>query len=30
MAKREWLTVQNITWAIYQKQEEPKILYTIG
>lgn len=30
MAKGDWLTVQNITLAIYQKQEEPEILYTIG
>lgn len=30
MVKKNWLTIQNITQAIYQKQEEPKILYTLG
>ncbi len=30
MVKRDWLTVQNITQAIYQKAEEPEILYMLG
>ncbi len=30
IVKEDWLTVQNITRAIYQKAEEPKILYTLG
>ena len=30
MAKGDWLTVRNITLAIYQKLEEPKILYIMG
>ncbi len=30
MVKRDWLTVRNITRAIYQKAEEPEILYTLG
>lgn len=30
MAKKHWLTIWNITQAIYQKQEKPEILYTMG
>ncbi len=30
MVKGDWLTVRNITRVIYQKQEEPEILYTLG
>ncbi len=30
MVKGNWLTIRNITQAIYQKQEEPEILYMLG
>ena len=30
MIKENWLTVQNIPQAIYQKAEKPEILYTLG
>lgn len=30
MVKRDGLTIQNITWVIYQKQEEPETLYILS